>query len=143
MTPTALILALTIVALPPDPPTGPDAPESAPQSLYVHCLTCPAVSVDGLAPQFLAESVPIIKCESTHREAAVNATSGTRGLLQIHPIHIRRIERLGYTWDDMLTAGPNLHVAATIHAESSWRPWSCRHTPVPVVGNDFGLLEVQ
>ena len=136
MTPTAMLLALTILVAPPDPPIGPDAPQGAPQAMYVHCLSCPAVDVSGLDQQFLAESVSVVRCESTHREGATNA-SGATGLLQVMlPLHLPKATALGYTGADLLQAEPNLRVAHVIWARQGWRPWSCRHTPVPVVGSD-------
>lgn len=106
---------------------------------YVHSLTAPAIEVTGLDPQFLAESVSVARCESTHREAAVNP-SGATGLLQVLlPLHLPKAQALGYTASDLLRAEPNLRVAAIIYAGRGWAAWSCRHTPVPVVGTDWGM----
>jgi len=56
--------------------------------------------------------------------------AGERGLMQIHPIHIPRIQRLGYTWAQMYEVGPNLAVAFDLWSEQGTRPWrgssSCR-----------------
>ena len=64
-------------------------------------------------------------CESEWREDAVSAY-GHRGIYQIAPVHIPRIEAMGYTWDDMLLAGPNVAVAYALWLEQGWSPWICR-----------------
>lgn len=66
-----------------------------------------------------------IRCESTMNPRAVGS-AGERGLTQIHPIHRQRIERLGFTWDDMFDPVANLTVAFDIYREQGARPWSCR-----------------
>lgn len=66
----------------------------------------------------------VARCESTMRPDAVGR-AGERGLMQVHPVHRARIERLGYTWDQMLQPGPNLAVAHDLYREQGWRPWTC------------------
>lgn len=108
-------------------------------ALYIHALDRPAVDVSGLDPQFLSESVSVARCESTHREGAVNP-SGATGLLQVMlPLHLPKAQALGYTASDLLRAEPNLRVAHVIWQRQRWRPWACKHTPVPVVGTDWGM----
>ncbi len=119
MTPLTVVAFAVVVSVPPV------APEPEPGPLYVHCLSCPAVDVSGLDPTFLVESVPIARCESTHREAAVNS-SGATGLLQVMlPLHLPKAQALGYTGADLLRAEPNLRVAHVIWERQGWRPWSC------------------
>lgn len=131
MIPFAAVMFAVVVSVPPVAPE----PEQGP--LYVHRLDAAAVPVDGLDPQYLAESVSVARCESTHREAAVNA-SGATGLLQVMlPLHLPKATALGYTAADMLHAEPNLRVAHVIWHRQGWGPWSCRHTPVPVLGGDW------
>jgi len=68
-------------------------------------------------------------CESRWNPLA-EGRAGERGLMQIHPIHIPRIQRLGYTWAQMYEVGPNLAVAFDLWSEQGTRPWrgssSCR-----------------
>ncbi len=67
-------------------------------------------------------------CESGGDPQAVSP-AGHRGLYQIGYVHIERITRLGYTWDDMLLAGPNLAVAYDLASETQrgglgwWHHW--------------------
>ena len=62
-------------------------------------------------------------CESSYREDAVNGRH--RGIYQISSVHQDRIARLGFTWDDMLEAEPNIVVARDLQREQGWRPWAC------------------
>lgn len=62
----------------------------------------------------------VVRCESGWNPRAVNPISGCRGLFQVcRGYHLQRIERLGYTWDDMLEPEPNAAVA--IYRD--WRGW--------------------
>ena len=45
--------------------------------------------------------------------------------MQVNIVHIPRIEAMGYTWDQMLEAGPNLDVAHAIWLEQGVGPWTC------------------
>ena len=75
--------------------------------------------------EFARTYLAVAYCESGYDEKAEGAL-GERGFLQIHPVHKDRIERLGYTWDDMYTLWPNLVVAYDIWLDSeSWEQWSC------------------
>lgn len=66
-------------------------------------------------------------CESHYRIYRISITNDY-GFMQIHwPTHTPRLHRLGYTWDDMLTLGPNLWVAYDLYKEQWWYPWSCRY----------------
>ena len=117
-----LALVLALLALDPEP--EPEA-EPEPTPLYVHCLSCPAVDVDGLDAEFLTGAVPIAACESTHREGAVNP-SGATGYMQVMlPLHLPKVHALGYEAADMLRAGPNLRVAFVIWRGRGWPAWSC------------------
>lgn len=96
------------------------APE--PVTWWVADLQRPALEV----PAAWAASAPAIAmCESSMNPAAVNRESGATGLFQIMEIHTRRIQRLGYTWADMLHGVPNTLVAIDLWREQSWAPWSC------------------
>lgn len=64
-------------------------------------------------------------CESGGDPRAISS-AGHRGLYQIGYVHIERIMRLGFTWDDMLIAGPNIAVAYDLQSEQGWDPWTCR-----------------
>ena len=61
-------------------------------------------------------------CESRYRPRA-EGKAGERGLMMIHPIHIDRIQRLGFTWAQMYEVGPNLAVAYSLWAERGTRDW--------------------
>ena len=90
-----------------------------------------AFSAGGLATTICSLSwdcdtaLRVAWCESEWREDAVSAY-GHRGIYQIAPVHIPRIEAMGYTWDDMLLAGPNVAVAYALWLEQGWSPWICR-----------------
>lgn len=77
-------------------------------------------------PEFAATYLDVAYCESRHDEK-VEGLLGERGFLQIHPVHKDRIERLGFTWDDMYQLWPNLVVAYDIWLEQGFNPWSCAH----------------
>ena len=67
----------------------------------------------------------VIPCESRWRRQAVGR-AGERGTLQLHPVHRKRWESMGYSADDMHHVVPNTRVAESIYRESGWGPWSCR-----------------
>lgn len=90
--------------------------------------TVPGSGLEALIcsyPWDCGEWIGRIRCESTMNPRAVGS-AGERGLTQIHPIHRQRIERLGFTWDDMFDPAANLTVAFDIYSEQGARPWSCR-----------------
>ena len=76
-------------------------------------------------PSVAEQAVRVARCES-HLDPT--ARSGAHwGLFQISDrYHSARIERLGYSWPDLLSAGPNIAVAADLSMEQGWTPWSCR-----------------
>jgi hypothetical protein len=62
--------------------------------------------------------------ESTFNPAVVNPVSGTVGLMQIRPsVHAWRWEQRGWSYEDMMTVGPNLEIAWELYQEQGWRPW--------------------
>ncbi len=61
-------------------------------------------------------------CESSLNPLDIGL-AGERGLMQIHPIHLDRIQRLGYTWAQMYEVGPNLAVAYDLWREQGEIPW--------------------
>lgn len=68
----------------------------------------------------------VARAESGLRCEAVNNNKGgsqDRGLYQINSIHISRIERMGFTWDDMFDCEKNIQVARAIQQEQGWSPW--------------------
>ena len=84
-------------------------------------LFLPAEEFD---PDFLVESVPVVWAESRGDPEAINPTSGTCGLLQIHPIHWRRFAYRGLDfWADCTDPATNLAVAQEIWQEQGWKPW--------------------
>ena len=71
-----------------------------------------------------ARAIAVARCESRLRPDAVNGVH--RGLFQVSiRWHRARIERMGFTVDDMFSAGPNIAVARSIQLEQGWRPWAC------------------
>ena len=116
-----------------DEPTPPDAP------IYISPDDQPTPQYDGYAalvvdlqgtivflPNEMAhDASTVIECES-HWDRYAVGSRGERGLLQIHPIHLGRIQSLGYSWDDMFDPAANLAVAESIWWERGWWPWSCR-----------------
>lgn len=72
------------------------------------------------------QAVKVFGCETggTYNPRATNGSHA--GLAQIsRRWHGARIARLGFTWEQMFEATPNLTVAADIFAEQGWRPWTC------------------
>lgn len=77
--------------------------------------------------EFAKGYLPVAWCESRYDNEAVGK-AGERGLLQIMELHIARIRRLGFTWDQMFEAIPNALVGLDIWKDSqSWRAWSCAY----------------
>lgn len=66
----------------------------------------------------------VAMCESGGN-AAILGRAGERGLMQIHPTNRAYVERLGYSWESMLTPEANLAVAWAMYQQSGPRPWSC------------------
>lgn len=72
-----------------------------------------------------AEALDVARCESRFRPDARNGVHV--GLFQLSGRwHRARAARLGYEWERMTEAGPNAVVAADLHDEQGWRPWSCQ-----------------
>lgn len=68
----------------------------------------------------------VARCESKLSPTATGS-AGERGVLQIHPTHIDgAIAALGFTWDQMYEAEPNVKVAWALHQSSGWGPWTCK-----------------
>jgi hypothetical protein len=63
-------------------------------------------------------------CESSYRPDVISPTNDY-GLMQVNRrAHSGRVAAMGYTWDDLLSPGPNLEVAWAIYAEAGgWGPW--------------------
>lgn len=78
-------------------------------------------------PAVAEQAVRVAGCE-TGQTFDPGATNGAhRGLFQISgTYHRERVARLGFTWDQMYEAGPNITVAADLYAEQGWQPWTCR-----------------
>ena len=89
---------------------------------FVVSLDRPAVEVPVA---FAKDAGAVIECESRWRADAVNPASGAAGLLQIHPIHRARVERMGYSWADMLHPAANVRVGLAIWREQGFAPWVC------------------
>ena len=113
------VLPIIVWTLTPAVEPPPEAPR------WVYCLTCPAILTD-LPEVFLAPATTVMLCESRGRATVVNPSSGTVGLFQIHPIHRRRVEYLGYRFEQLLDPRVNLAVAFNIWAEQGFGPWECK-----------------
>lgn len=74
------------------------------------------------------QAVRVSGCETGHTYDP-HATNGAHaGLFQLsRTYHEERARKLGYSWDRMFEAGPNIAVAADLYAESGWGPWTCRY----------------
>lgn len=73
------------------------------------------------------EAVRVSQCETGGTfDPRSTGAAGERGPMQVHPVHRDRVERMGFTWDQMYEPGPNAEVAAALYAEAGWQPWSCR-----------------
>ena len=71
-------------------------------------------------------------CEDKELEPGQVGDAGERGLFQIHSVHLERIERLGWTWEDMLEVVPNVAVAYDLWLDMGWEPWSCSQWALPI-----------
>lgn len=68
----------------------------------------------------------VIPCESQPDwERTSLGSAGERGLLQLHPVHRARWQRMGYSDADMFHVVPNARVGQSIYDESGWSPWTC------------------
>ena len=73
---------------------------------------------------FLQATEAVVWCESKGRADAVNPASGAAGLYQLAPVHRRRAERLGWTWEEVSTdALANTAVAFNLYIEQGLGPW--------------------
>ena len=71
------------------------------------------------------DAIDVARCESSLNPEARNGDY--YGLFQIsRTYHEARARSLGYTWGEMLQAGPNAHVAASLWSEQGWQPWACK-----------------
>ena len=126
------LLALALAVVPVTPPEPAEPPYTPP--LYVHCLSCPAVNVEGLSWQYLVEAVTVAQCESRHREGAIgrNGQYEVLGYLQLTwDGAMQRVAReMGYEREDLLEAEPNLRTAARWRELTDrgvpWRLWACK-----------------
>lgn len=84
-----------------------------------------AFEEQGASPAQVEQAVRVAHCESTHRHNVISPGGGNWGLFQINTVHRRRVEQMGYRWDQMLFPLENARVAAAIWAEQGWRPWTC------------------
>ena len=71
------------------------------------------------------DALKVAKCESNYRPHALGGV-GERGVFQIHPIHTRRIESLGWSFNDMFDYKKNTRLAYILFKEQGWGPWTCR-----------------
>lgn len=83
-------------------------------------------------PAVAEEAVRVAGCESTGDPSGQrldeHAVNGQHlGVLQLsRKYHEARARRLGFRWEQMAEAGPNVAVAADLYSESKWSPWTCR-----------------
>lgn len=113
---------------PPPPTTAPPAPEPV---VEPEPAPEPPPAPQGDIEQMIydvfgdagARAVQVARCESGLNPRAVNGQY--RGLFQLGNYHVGRAEAMGYSWDQMFEAYPNIVVAHNLYAEQGWRPWSC------------------
>ena len=86
--------------------------------LFIYDLRKPAIAM----PEELTTLVP---CESNYQADAIGDHGRSRGILQINLIWLPLIHELGFTWDDMLLAEPNVAVAKAILERRGVSEWSC------------------
>jgi hypothetical protein len=81
-------------------------------------------------PETPDKAVRVARCESTLDPTAVSPDGANWGLMQVNVVHKALAARMGYSWAQMLEAGPNLAVAravarAVYDRAGGWGPWSC------------------
>lgn len=99
---------------------GDELPAECPAPAHSH-------TVEGLIGLHFSDSAfatRVARCESGLNPGATGA-AGERGIFQIHPVNRGYVESLGFTWDQMYQAEPNVIVAATMRAQYGWGPWTC------------------
>lgn len=84
-----------------------------------------AFSERGASPHQQEQAIRVAHCESTLNPGAVSPGGGNWGLFQINKVHRKRVNDLGFSWDEMLYPWQNAVVAADIWAHQGWGPWSC------------------
>lgn len=109
----------------PAPPRA-ESPPSPPR-------TAPVVQAVGAIQQAICDAfraacqwaLRVARCESRFNPGATNGSH--RGLFQISiKWHAARIQRMGYTLDQMWEVGPNIAVALAIYEEQGGGPWECK-----------------
>lgn len=104
----------TTAAPAPEPPPAPPTPAGEVEALILRYF----------GPAHYDKAVAVARCESGLNPRAYYA--GHAGIFQIaERWHRARVERMGYRWEQMYEAEPNIHVAHTIWTEQGWRPWTC------------------
>ncbi len=77
-------------------------------------------------PETPDKAVRVARCESTLDPTAVSPDGANWGLMQVNVVHKALAARMGYSWAQMLQAGPNLAVARAVYDRAGgWGPWSC------------------
>lgn len=71
------------------------------------------------------KAVRVATCESGLDPANVNGQY--RGLFQLGNYHKQRAADMGYTWNQMFEAMPNIKVAYNLFLEQGWGPWECKY----------------
>lgn len=75
-------------------------------------------------PEHGPKAVAVARCESGLNPQASNGSH--HGLFQISKRwHEARVNRMGYSFEQMYEAQPNIEVAYAIWSEQGWRPWTC------------------
>ena len=105
-----------------------------------------ACSPEGFARMAIAEhwglnaacAERIVNRESRFQADAVNPSSGTTGLFQIHPTHTKWIKKtFGYDFAEMKDPFKNAEVASALSAEAhrmykdGWQPWRSGGKRIP------------
>lgn len=126
--PNYLIPPSTTTTIPPTTTTTRLRVVSPTTTIVEEPVAVPAGSVEEMIiATFGSEgnrAIQVAKCESGLNPAA--RSGQYMGLFQLGNYHRARAARLGFTWDQMLQAGPNIAVAYDLWQEQGWGPWSCK-----------------
>jgi hypothetical protein len=77
-------------------------------------------------PETPDKAVRVARCESRLQPGAISPDGANWGVMQVNVVHRGLAARMGYSWDQMLQAGPNLAVARAVYDRAGgWGPWSC------------------
>jgi hypothetical protein len=71
-------------------------------------------------------AIRVAHCESRLNPKAISRGGGNWGLFQLNTVHRKRVESMGYKWEDVLDPWVNARIAKQMFDGSGWRPWACK-----------------